>query len=377
MRTIESPGVQINEIDLSASTQLPVGTTVFCAGYASQGPTDELVNLTSIDDLQNIYGMPTNASERYFYQTCKEILNANGTLIVSRLPYGSGGGVGYTSTHNALVFPFYAWDSNTGNTTTATTTAGFVGTLTALSGATTYQGTYNLMQNASGASNNYQGINPAGTTSIIIGPSAAVLTLTNGLLSNGAINPNATLVSNNTAWSGTISVIDSDFDQFQFSITTLGVPLTTGNITINTQVLNAGGSYTNASFTSAESYYIGQPMHISVDDTTYTSWKQGGIQWQNQVPVGFTTSNFSNLSAVGYAGLVLVNDAKTTIDDTFEGYYIAIADNSRLDKGSNFNAITNVKSVNATTSNSSWVTLNTDRLAFALTGTYSQNAGNS
>ena len=50
MRTIESPGVEIREIDLSLNTELPVGTTVFCAGYAPQGPTDELVNVTSISE---------------------------------------------------------------------------------------------------------------------------------------------------------------------------------------------------------------------------------------------------------------------------------------------------------------------------------------
>ncbi len=41
-RTIQSPGVEIKEVDLSLRPNLPVGTTVFIPGFANQGPTDEL-----------------------------------------------------------------------------------------------------------------------------------------------------------------------------------------------------------------------------------------------------------------------------------------------------------------------------------------------
>ena len=92
MRTIESPGVEISEKDLTLNTNLPVGTTIFAVGYAKQGPTDELVNITSISEFENVYGAPTNASERYFYNTCSQVLQANGNLLVTRLPYGSGAG---------------------------------------------------------------------------------------------------------------------------------------------------------------------------------------------------------------------------------------------------------------------------------------------
>ena len=112
MRTIESPGVEINEIDLSFNTQLPVGTTIFAVGYAAQGPTDEVLNITSISELEQIYGIPTNAAERYFYFTCKQVLLANGSLLTTRLPYGSGDGDGYVNNYSALVYPVFPFSND-------------------------------------------------------------------------------------------------------------------------------------------------------------------------------------------------------------------------------------------------------------------------
>jgi len=104
-RTIESPGIEINEIDLSLRASLPVGTNVFVQGFADSGPTDELINVTSVSELEQIYGLPTNAAERYFYHTAKQVLESPGNLLTNRLPYGLSGGGGYGADYTALVFP--------------------------------------------------------------------------------------------------------------------------------------------------------------------------------------------------------------------------------------------------------------------------------
>jgi hypothetical protein len=39
-RTIQSPGVEINEIDLTLRPVTVEGTSVFVAGFANQGPID-------------------------------------------------------------------------------------------------------------------------------------------------------------------------------------------------------------------------------------------------------------------------------------------------------------------------------------------------
>ena len=109
-RIIQSPGVQITEKDLSLSPSIPRGTDIFVTGFASKGPTDAVVQITSVPEFEQIYGTPTNAAERYLYYTAKQILNgSNGNLLVNRLPYGSGLGDGFGSKYSALVYPTVAF----------------------------------------------------------------------------------------------------------------------------------------------------------------------------------------------------------------------------------------------------------------------------
>jgi hypothetical protein len=104
-RSINSPGVQITEKDLSEYIQTVTGTSVFATGFASQGPTDEVLNITSSSELEQIYGVPETAAEKYFHYTCREILNSSATLLTTRLPYGSGSGAGFTNLYSALLYP--------------------------------------------------------------------------------------------------------------------------------------------------------------------------------------------------------------------------------------------------------------------------------
>jgi len=104
-RSINSPGVQVIEKDFSQYQQIVGGTTVYVPGFASQGPIDETLLITSISELEQVYGRPQTAAERYFYHSCKEILNSPSTLLTTRLPYGSGSGEGFAEQYSALFFP--------------------------------------------------------------------------------------------------------------------------------------------------------------------------------------------------------------------------------------------------------------------------------
>ena len=91
--SLSAPGVEVREYDNSLRISNNTGTTVFVPGYAAQGPVEEVIQIGSITDFENVYGIPTNDAERYFYYTCLAILNNSGlgtTLLTSRLPYGSG-----------------------------------------------------------------------------------------------------------------------------------------------------------------------------------------------------------------------------------------------------------------------------------------------
>ena len=104
-RTINSPGVEIRESDLSFTTPAPAGTSVYVTGFAQQGPVDEVLLITTKQELVQIFGPPSNAAEKYFHYTISELLNSPATVYAGRLPYGTGTGDGFGSKYSALVYP--------------------------------------------------------------------------------------------------------------------------------------------------------------------------------------------------------------------------------------------------------------------------------
>jgi len=110
-RTIQSPGVEIRESDLSLRTA-QTGTTTYIAGFASEGPTDEVIGLGNISEFEQIYGAPKTPAERYFYHTARSALNSSGSLLVNRLPYGAASGQGFGSKVSVLAYPSVVYDEN-------------------------------------------------------------------------------------------------------------------------------------------------------------------------------------------------------------------------------------------------------------------------
>lgn len=103
--SITSPGVQIWERDLSLIAPQNKGTNVFLAGFAAQGPMDEVLKITSKPELEQIYGTPTNAAERYFYHSVDQLLKSPANIYTYRIPYGAGTGDGFGSKYSALAYP--------------------------------------------------------------------------------------------------------------------------------------------------------------------------------------------------------------------------------------------------------------------------------
>ena len=120
IRTINSPGVEIRERDLSLRVSTPAGTTVYITGYADQGPTDETVSISSIGEFEQIFGLPRTPAERYFYHSVKATLNSTANIIVNRIPYGSGSGEGFGSLYSVLGYPVSAVGSTTLDTVSGT-----------------------------------------------------------------------------------------------------------------------------------------------------------------------------------------------------------------------------------------------------------------
>ena len=107
-RTIQSPGVQISEIDLSLRASLAAPTNVLIPGFASKGPSSTPIQVGTLSEFEQTFGTPTNAAERYLYQTAKAVFQSPSNVTVYRLPYGANLGLGYSSQYSALVYPVVA-----------------------------------------------------------------------------------------------------------------------------------------------------------------------------------------------------------------------------------------------------------------------------
>ena len=116
--SLSAPGVEVREYDESLRITSNTGTTVLVPGFAAQGPVEEILTISSIEDFETIYGIPTNAAERYFYYTCLAVLNNSGpgtTLLTSRLCYGKDDGDNVSNAYTLLAYPAIPYVKNTAN----------------------------------------------------------------------------------------------------------------------------------------------------------------------------------------------------------------------------------------------------------------------
>jgi len=176
--TIQSPGVQISEVDLSLAAPGVPPTTVLIPGFAPKGPSSEPITVSTISDWEQIFGLPTNAAERYFYQTANAVFQSPANVVAYRLPYGSAAGVDYSSQYSALIYPVAS----------IATLTGYWGSVAS---SVTLSSTPAINQNLSAAYlfayPSLSGINTPALTGI---PATAIVTLpvtgTNIAITNGA-----------------------------------------------------------------------------------------------------------------------------------------------------------------------------------------------
>ena len=258
-RTIQSPGVEIKEVDLSLRPQLPVGTTIFIAGFAHQGPTDEVIQVASLSEFEQIYGKPTNAAERYYYHTVRGAFQSPANILTTRLPYGSGAGDLSHDKYSALVY-----------------------SVVPLSGMN-------------------DGLNDEG------------ITRANTVLSYGA----------------------------------------------------------DLSAASTDGYVICEPTLVELTTDEYNKVKNENFNWSSTAGDDLDFSNDSSLDTkIGKGGIVVLNHKKNVINEKFEGYYVAITDNTNLNPATDFDGIIKANSLNKNTSvpagPGGYLEIPSSRLTFAL-----------
>jgi hypothetical protein len=386
-RTINSPGVEIREKDLSLTAPSNVGTTVFIPGFANQGPLDQVIKITTREELDLIYGKPTNSAERYFYYTVNEALNSPANIYTTRLPYGAGAGVGFGSKYSALAYPVRFVTDTLGWVLSSNNASLAAATLSASSLAFTFPSgrTVSVAFSSIGAPPL-----PSLTASDVIVTYTGVTAPTQTILASLSTQLYTAVVTSAPATSAadifsvtTITATDARFTLQGGTSSVKTIPVFTRSpFTSNTTLRTVTTNLDPFSWTSdialsgyagnmGGSYVLGEPTHLEISDTEYNSILDGsGLTWSS---TGASRSTFTSLSALGQAGLVILNKGQTTIDEQFEGYYVGILDNSNINPGTPYNGIRSIKTVNSTVSSivgNSYLTIPSSTLEFNLSSDY-------
>ena len=80
-----SPGIVVNEIDLTRGTADAITTNVGAlVGPFQKGPVDEFVLVETEAELQRVYGDPTDYNYQYWY-TASNFLEYGGVILINRV----------------------------------------------------------------------------------------------------------------------------------------------------------------------------------------------------------------------------------------------------------------------------------------------------
>jgi hypothetical protein len=389
-RTITSPGVEIRESDLSLIAPQNVGTNIFIAGFSSQGPIDEVLKITSPQELDQIYGVPTNSAERYFYHSIGELLNSPANIYTSRLPYGVDMGEGFGSKYSALVYPVKVVAGELG--TESQYISGFE-INTSFSGGVTGNTSESLagsqieLQTSAGdivligfdvdgaGSSTTDDETISITSSAAIGTTrAAIASAIDSITDIDASVVGSTIIVELSGYVPlTISAddypvygLDSFDNEFPITFNEAGDAFTFTPI-LSTVSDSAQTITTDMDQSSGAVYVLGEPIHLDLSESEYRKALEGSaFAWESEAKLA---SQMDTLQEAGHAGVVILNKAQTTVNSQFEGYYVGVADNTNIDPSSDFDSIKSVKALSdvaAQTTGDSFLDVPTGTLQFHL-----------
>jgi hypothetical protein len=418
-RTIQSPGVEINEIDLTLRAEPAVGTNILITGFANQGPIDEVLQPTTVSEFEQIYGSPTNAAERYFYHSVKNVMTTSqANVLVSRLPYGENKGDGFSNwRYSALAYPVRGVNTFSDNISSFNTTD----ILLSLSGygytsapTIAFDGGGGFGISVTGnLADDGRGTNTFGISSITVnnlgtgyqtrptpnvGKSYIIQTISVTASGAGYVSaPSVNVLGNSTSGATAVANLGNDnlgTNTYGVTSITLGfagrgfttVPTVQITGTLSAVPAAATVNYLDASTTlvvvgdqdvakqyftnetdlsSSNGYFLGKPTHVELSSEEYQDILNGGLNWNNNPSnIGFNYDTLNN------AGFIVLNKSQTTINNKFEGYYVGIADNNNFNPATDFDSIRYVNSIQTSTDSiSDYITVSNSRLNFALSAT--------
>lgn len=360
-RVIQSPGVEIKEHDLSENASTAIGTYIFTTGFADKGPTDEILQITSKEEFEQIYGLPTTPAERYFYHSVTQQFNSPANVLVSRLPYGIENGEGFCiePTYSILAYPVETY--NTTVSTINCSIATISGTLTGqdVNGIDNTEKlyeklnkdkrinkdtlSYTVLTSLSGDSITLSSIEYKYDETLLCAAASAIAE------KNATEEKPASAIFNETL----TALEDNELTRKVYPPTLIDEATKTYKFWYG---YKTSGS---TKFDESNEYIIKQPKHFELTEQEYLDL-QDGVKWSNN-----STAFDDTLSTLGNAGIIIVNKSQTTINDQYEGYYVGIADNIACEPSSKYQSIMSVQSV-ASPSASAFTQLPSTRMNFTL-----------
>lgn len=329
---ITSPGIEITETDLSLIARQANGNTVFLTGFASHGPTDEIIQVASISEYETIFGQPKNSAERYLYHSTRQILQQSpANVLVSRMPYGKDAGVGFSNKYSALLFP--------------------------VSGAPKVTQPYPLSLLASLSTDAIYSLEYLKTSSL---PQIVLdaTTLISEISGDG----------NFTNFTDTIYGVLSSYSNNRISYT----EWTTLKSVTSFSELSALSllKSTSTKFSDVDEYEIQAPISLLLNEEDYQRLISGDIKWGIQADNVNTFTSITNINEINSTnvGMIIVNPSKLTINSLQEGYYIGIGDNTDINPSTAYDKITGMQVVSEIKNDSvqKFKNIDTKRLAFSL-----------
>jgi len=332
-RTIQSPGVEIREVDFTIRAATVAGTSVFIPGFADQGPIDEVLQPSNISEFEQIYGAPTNAAEQYFYQTAKATFQSPARVLTTRLPYGSQKGEGFTNwRYSALVYPVKGMRSDN-------LSYFRLDTLELQDGGSGYLTQPEVIVNGGDAIEDIQ-------YTMVFDPVAGSITSLE-LINRGKY----------ATYPVSLEIVGT--------LRTEGTPANLGSYNFDLFDEQESTDFTS-DLSNSDVYLFGTPTHLELDAEQYQQLQSGDIQWLDTPEVQDKSTLF-NINNIGSAGLIVLNKSQTTINNTFEGYYIGIIDNNNNNPATPFNGVNYVKSIqNTEVNNNTYINVPRGRLNFSL-----------
>ena len=392
-RTIESPGIQIIETDLTGRTsETDIRSTAIVTGFASQGPTDEIINIRSISEFQTIFGLPQNAAERYLYHTVDQLLASGPDVKVTRLPYGANGGDGSQNYYSALLFPVLPHGP-----ALASAKAYYIlppqSVLISDSQYESYVKENNISWNSG-----VQGVSSLNSQTFTLNRAVASSIFIDIVKELNISDTDDVTLINNWTYAGAYSPAKPASNQNylkkklnDFDLNTIFIERLTG--LINTSVNYRSG------LTNGLGLYKGAPTSwVDKFNTDFTSvitnvsscsaFVAGVVPSASidyDIKYHSSTSSFTidNISDIQKSGIVLVNKDKLSVNELYEGFYVGMSDNADDTPTTDFRSIQSVKAINAVSSVTlngtdvyiqDFVTVPQNRLSFTLTESYSSVA---